>query len=82
MTICAEYDGRTWTSCTRGIEGCICGFDSIDRVAHVLAEHNRWRRGEEGAPQIHPAAIGQAIDEAVKWLRSESAKKWQDGGTP
>lgn len=68
MTQCAEYAGRTWETCTRGIEGCICGMDDPQRVAMVLEQHNYWRREGEGK-MVDPQAIGLALDAAVSMLR-------------
>lgn len=75
MTICAETDGRSWQHCTRGMQGCICGTDDLHRAAMVLEVFNRWRREEKmpdgsDAPQPHPAAIGGAIETAIKALRA------------
>lgn len=28
----------------------------------ILAVHNRWRHGDEVAPETHPASLTQAID--------------------
>lgn len=52
MTICAETAGRSWQTCTRGIQGCICGMDSKWRVAHVLEQHNKYRRGASGVMPV------------------------------
>ena len=76
MTICAEADGRSWASCTRGIQGCICGFDSPHRVAHVLQVHNQWRRGEiEIDESPCPSAVGMAIDAAVEIVKASALKE-------
>lgn len=70
MTVCAEFAGRSWATCTRGIQGCVCGFDDLHRVARVLEVHNKWRRGDieiDEAPC--PSAVGKAIDAAIAHLR-------------
>lgn len=73
MTICAEADGRSWQHCTRGIQGCICGFDNPHRVAHVLRMHNKFRRGEIEMDQAPSAnAVGLAIDAAIAMLTSNA----------
>ncbi len=70
MTQCAEFAGRSWATCTRGVEGCLCGMDDPYRVARVLEAHNIWRRGEDDdAKQISPEVLGLAFDAAVKMLR-------------
>jgi protein involved in sex pheromone biosynthesis len=63
--------GRSWATCTRGIEGCICGMDDPHRVAMVLEQHNYWRRDGEGK-MIDPQAIGLALDAAVVMLREQA----------
>lgn len=69
MTICAVFDGRPWASCTRGLEGCVCGMEDPRRVAMLLAQHNKWRRGDGyDAVCASPIAIGSAIDSAVAML--------------
>lgn len=68
LTQCAEFAGRSWATCTRGIEGCKCGMDDPHRVAMVLEQHNYWRR-EGDDKMIEPAAIGLALDAAVVMLR-------------
>ena len=68
MTQCAEFAGRSWATCTRGIEGCVCGMDNPHRVAMVLEQHNYWRQDGEGK-MIDPQAIGLAIAAAVEMLR-------------
>jgi hypothetical protein len=73
MTACAETLGRSWASCTRGIEGCVCGMDDPHRVAMVLEQHNYWRRGGEGR-MTDPQAVGLALDAAVKMLRKHAAE--------
>ncbi len=77
MTMCAETAGRSWATCTRGVEGCICGMDDPHRVALVLERHNAWRRDDFGTGKmLDPQAIGMALDAAVKMLR-EMAKAGQ-----
>lgn len=81
MTICAETAGRSWQTCTRGIQGCICGMDNKWRVAHVLEQHNKYRRGDIDMDQSpSPQAVGLAIDAAVKMLL-EQAKAESDAAT-
>ena len=71
MTVCAEYVGRSWATCTRGISGCVCGFDDLSRVSYVLEMHNKWRRGDidmEDSPS--PCAVGKAIDAAIMHINN------------
>ena len=71
MTICAEFAGRSWVTCTRGLQGCVCGFDDLNRVAYVLEMHNKWRRGDIGIDESPcPSAVGAAIDAAVLQIRA------------
>jgi hypothetical protein len=72
MTQCAEFAGRSWASCTRGIEGCICGMDDPHRVAMVLERHIQWRDNGEG-DMVSPQAFGLAMDAAVPMLRAYAA---------
>lgn len=75
MTICAETAGRSWQSCTRGIQGCVCGMDNEFRVAHVLKMHNRFRRGEiEMDASPSPQVVGLAIDAAVEMLLEKASE--------
>lgn len=39
----------------------------------ILREHNRWRRGEEGAQQGDPITIGKAIDDALRAIVERDA---------
>lgn len=79
MTQCAEFAGQSWATCTRGLSGCICGLENAHRAAHVLEQHNKWRRGADDAPvdMIHPAAVGRAIDTAIKALRTAATQQPQ-----
>ena len=75
MTVCAEFAGRSWATCTRGIQGCVCGFDDLNRVAQVLEVHNKWRRGDiEIDESPCPAAVGKAMEAAIAHLRIGSKK--------
>lgn len=70
MTVCAECVGRSWSTCTRGIQVCVCGFDDLSRIALVLEAHNQWRRGHiEMDESPCPYATGKAIDAAIAHLR-------------
>ena len=78
MTQCAELVWRSWASCSRGIEGCICGMDDPHRVAMILEQHNYWRQEGEGK-MIDPRAIGLALDAAVGMLRNKADGENQNG---
>lgn len=68
---CAETQGKSWATCELGITACQCGFDSIDRVVHVLKHHNKWRRGAD-IDAIEPKVIGMAIDSAIELLETKN----------
>ena len=72
MKSCAVSEDKSWACCERGIVDCTCGFNSPERIVHVLTQHNKWRRGETDI-QLSPIVIGLAIDVAIEYIKA--AKK-------
>lgn len=43
-------------------------------AAELLAEHNRWRRGDEGVAPTDPKTLTAAIELAIKTLRQRAGR--------
>lgn len=44
-------------------------------AADLLAEHNRWRAGAEGAAPTDPKELTAALELAIKELRQKAGRK-------
>lgn len=76
MKSCAVSEGKSWACCERGITDCTCGFNSPERIVHILNEYNKWRRGGTGI-QISPNVIGLAIDSAIEYIKEDSKHMYE-----
>jgi len=41
---------------------------TLKKVIKISKHHNKWRRGDENLKMINPKTLGDAIDEAIRYL--------------
>jgi hypothetical protein len=42
----------------------------LETIIDILEKHNKWRRGDDSIEMMNPSIIGEAIDEAIRGLKS------------